>query len=180
MSVTRFALFCTLLATSAAHATTAPTMNFNVTLTVNPKCTITSSSINDMAFGTQDATATNLQAQTSLQVLCTKKTPYSIALTPLSTNSTTGAGTMASTSGTNNVSGAANTDTVAYQLRQASGMSGAVWGNVSGTGANVVSVPSTSSNGTASVSTIIYGTISSIGNVVPDSYKDIVTVTVSY
>lgn len=179
MSVTRFALFCALLATSAAHAATAPTMNFNVTLTVNSKCTITGS-IGDMAFGAQDTSATNLQSSTTLQVLCTKKTPYSIALTPNSTNSTTGAGNMSSTSGTSNVSGAANPDTVAYQLRQLTGASAAVWGNVSGTGSNVVSVPAASSTGTAAVSTTIYGTISSIGNVVPDTYKDVVTVTVSY
>ena len=124
----------------------------------------------DIDFGTQSGTATNLQGSTALTVQCTRTTPYYIGLLPGNGN-TAGAGVMY---GQAPLTAA---DTVAYQLRQAAGMSGTIWGNT----ATSISV----GNGVAGTGTgsdqnhTIYATMAS-ANAPAGSYQDLVTVTVNY
>lgn len=167
------------IATTASAATNPATGSFNVTLKINPVCTVTvAQGTNDIAFGAQDANpSANLQGTQSaaMTVNCSKNTAFAINLTPASTSSTSGAGNMSGT-GT-------NTDKVAYQLRQATGTSAAVWGNtgtVSGgvaTAGNAVTGKGTGI--TNSLSFPVYATVGST-DFTPDSYKDTVNVSVVY
>ncbi len=167
------------IATTASAATNPATGSFNVTLTINKVCTVAvAQTTNDIAFANQDPNATaNLQGQqaTAMTVTCSKNTPFAINLTPASTSSATGAGNMSGT-GT-------NTDKVAYQLRQASGMTAAVWGN----GGTVSGGVATAGNGvtgkgtgiTNALSFPVYATVAST-DFTPDTYKDTVNVSVVY
>lgn len=162
---------------AAANAFAAPnpaTATFNVKMTVVKACSVVAGSASDIDFGSQDASATNLAAQNNISVTCSKGTAYTIGLTP-SNNSTTGAGQMAAQNA-GSVTG--NTDTVGYQLRSASGATGAVWGNTNTSGTVVGNGVSGTGNGAAQSHTV-YGTVAS-ANVRPDAYKDTVTVTVRY
>ena len=64
-------------------------------------------------------------------------------------------------------------DTVGYQLRQATGMSAAVWGNTVGT--NTVSGTGTG----LPISTPVFATVPS-ANSAPAAYADTVTINVAY
>lgn len=157
------------LASAAFAATNPATATFDVKITVLKACSVVAGTASDITFGSQDASATNLESSNTISVTCSKKTPYNIGLTPMS-NSTTGAGAMAAQ---NVAPVTGNTDTVAYQLRQATGSTSAVWGNTVGT--NTVGG---TGNGTAQSHTV-FATVPN-ANVTPDSYKDTVTVSVSY
>lgn len=168
------------ISTSAMAATNPATGQFNVTLTINKNCTVTvATTTNDIAFGSQDANPTaNLQGtQTAaMKVNCSKGTAFAINLTPQSTTSTTGAGTMSGT-----ISG--NTDKVPYQLRQATGQSAAVWGNT-GTVTGGVATAGNAMTGTGTgmanaLSFPVYATVAST-DFTPDTYKDTVNVSVVY
>lgn len=171
MSISRLALIsAAAMFAASAHAATA-TSSFNVQLTVKSSCAITSASIATMDFGTQADSGTNLQnSAPSISVLCTKKTPYDIGLLSqnLSSN-TSGGGSMKGA-----ISG--NTDTIAYQLHQAS-VTGANWGNVVGT--NTLHSAG-SPDGITAQSYTVYGVVPTYTNVLPDVYTDKVTVTVTY
>ncbi|HSV60155.1 MAG TPA: spore coat U domain-containing protein, partial [Variovorax sp.] len=94
---------------------------FNVTATVMNSCQVTANTLN---FGAVDgiASATAINAQSTINITCSSQTPYKVMLLPLNNNSSTGAGLMkGDTSG--------NTDTVPYQLYRNSGRT-QVWGNV--------------------------------------------------
>lgn len=152
---------------SAAFAANNPaTATFDVKITVLKACSVVAGTGSDISFGSQDASATNLESSNTISVTCSKKTPYNIGLTPKS-NSATGAGAMVP------ADTVANPDTVAYQLRQATGSTAAAWGNTVGT--NTVGG---TGDGTAKSHTV-FATVPS-ANVTPDSYKDTVTVSVSY
>ena len=66
-----------------------------------------------------------------------------------------------------------NSDTIAYQLRQATGMAAAVWGD------DVANRQSFTSDGTTKIIPV-YGTVGAVNNVLADSYKDTVTVNVRF
>ncbi len=100
-------------------ATNPATSTFMVQMTINKACTVTAG--NNIALGANDATATNVTGNSSFTVTCSKTTPFSIGLSP-SSGSTTGAGTLSSTSSSG------NKDKVPYQLNQTSA-TGPVWGN---------------------------------------------------
>ena len=155
-----FALFGSAHAVHAAETTTT----FNVKLRVGASCTV---SATDIDFGNVTAAvAANLSQTGTLSVYCPASTSYTLGLTP-SSNSTTGAGTM---------SGAAtgNTSTVGYQLHQTS-PTGPVWGNVIGTN----TVAGTGSGmGNARTHTVA-ATVPTT-DVTPDTYSDVVTVTLTY
>lgn len=146
------------------------TFPFTVTATVIASCKITVPP-NDINFGTQAGTATNLQGSTAVSVQCTRTTPYSIGLSPGNGN-TAGAGVM------NATSPVGNTDTVPYQLRQAAGMSGAIWGDIAPPSIGANRVEGTGLGSSASNYTI-YATVPS-ANSAAGNYQDKVTMTVHY
>ena len=163
------------LASAAALAATNPaTATFDVKLTVLKACSVVAGATSDIDFGSQDSTATNLQNSNTINVTCSKNTPYTIGLTP-SNSSTTGAGVMAAQ---NVAPVTGNTDTVGYQLRSTAGLTGTVWGNTNTSGSVVGNGVSGTGNGAAKSHTV-YATVPSV-NVTPDAYKDTVTVTVRY
>ena len=138
--------------------------NFTVTAVIAPQCKITATTA-DIDFGTQSGSATNLQGATNLKVQCTNTTPYFIGLKPGNSNAN-GAGFM--------LKGA---DQIAYQLRQAPGMSGAIWGNTA-TSAAVGNGVAGTGNGLVKDHPI-YATVASADGAV-GTYSDTVTVTVNY
>lgn len=165
-------------AATAQAATNPSTGQFNVTLTINKNCIVTvAKGTNDIAFGNQDANSTaNLQGTSAanMTVNCSKGTAFAINLTP-GNGSTTGAGNMSGTG--------SNTDKVAYQLRQATGQSAAVWGNtgtVSGGVATAGNAVTGSGTGmTNALSFPVFATVPST-DFTPDSYTDTVKVSVVY
>ena len=160
------ALATAFVATSA-HADTK-TDTFDVRLTITKACTVTAGSGSDIDLGSHPAFDTNITGSNTITVKCSKTTPYYIGLAPSNSN-TAGAGSMAST-GT-------GTDTVPYQLRSTSGMTGTIWGNTA-TASSVGNGVSGTGNGSDKTHTV-YATVAS-ANYTPDSYKDTVTVTVNY
>ena len=143
---------------------------FKVQATVLPNCKITTPAA-DIDFGTQAGTATNLQGTTAVAVQCTRTTPYFIGLRPGNGN-TAGAGVMSATSPVG------NTDTVPYQLRQATGMNGTIWGNTAISSAVGNGVAGTGL-GSSAISYPIYATVPT-ANRAAGSYQDTVTITVNY
>lgn len=165
---------------TAQAASNPATGSFNVTLTINKNCSVTvAQGTNDIAFGNNDANpAANLQGiqSAAMKVNCSKGTAFAINLTPASTTSTTGAGNMSGA-----ISG--NTDKVAYQLRQTTGQSAAVWGNT-GTVSGGVATAGNAVTGTGTgmanaLSFPVYATVAST-DFTPDAYKDTVNVSVVY
>ncbi|WP_191963670.1 Csu type fimbrial protein [Neisseria zalophi] len=139
---------------------------FNVLAEVEKNCIINKPQ--DIAFGTVNSSATNLQGQTAVNVTCTQGVPYNVKLEPSNKN-TNGSGEMASTR-------AGNPDKVPYQLRSGSGMNGKIWGNIAlGASSNTIS-----GNGHGSATEHkIYATVPSTDYRAGD-YRDTVTVKVDY
>jgi spore coat protein U-like protein len=162
-------------ASSSAIAATA-TGSFKVNITILATCNVSAAvGTNDINLGSQNANATaNLdQAQgTPITVACSSGTPYVINLTPQSTTSTTGAGNM--------VNGGVN---VPYQLRQATGLAAAVWGNTGTVVGGVVTLGNAvQGSGTGMGNTkpyTVYATVPST-DFAPNTYSDTVNVSVAY
>ncbi|MDP9975045.1 spore coat protein U-like protein [Variovorax paradoxus] len=152
---------------TACNGTAADNFPFLVKATVAKSCLVTADPLN---FGTIDGLPgmADRDQFSTINVTCTTPTSYTVALTP-SNNSTTGAGAMTPTGG---VPG--NTDAVPYRLYSNAGRS-ASWGSATGT--NTVAGTGT---GTAQTLTVYGRVLGSSVNVRPDSYRDVVTVTVSY
>ncbi|WP_431113056.1 Csu type fimbrial protein [Variovorax paradoxus] len=144
------------------------TGTFQVKIAIRASCTVSAGASSDIDFGANLASATNLQAQNSIKVNCSKGTPYYVGLSP-SNGSIAGAGVMTETGG--------GVDTVAYQLRSGAGIAGAIWGNT----ATAVSVGNgVGGAGSGADQTIpVYATVAS-ANSRPGSYADTVTVSVHY
>ena len=138
---------------------------FSVSASVNAYCAITAPvALNFGAVnGLATATTTN---QDSFSVQCTNTTPYQIGLLP-SNGNTAGTGQMSPTGGI-----AGNTDKVPYTLYQNAART-AVWGNQTSNG-----LSGKTGDGAVNKATV-YGATPNT-NVTPDSYKDTVTVTVTY
>ncbi len=142
-------------------ATNPATANFNVTLTVQKACTVGAT---DIAFGTHDFTeAGPLNANSTITVKCTKGTAYTVALN----KGTNGASETARV-----MKGATTTDTVAYTIANNSS-GGTNWGTTAGTVGGT-------GNGANQTLTAYGQVLTSALNVTPDSYSDVVTVSVSY
>jgi spore coat protein U-like protein len=140
---------------------------FNVTAIVAKSCLVSADPLN---FGVVQGLAggANVDRATTLGITCTRPTPYTVALSP-SNGQTAGVGTMTPTG---SVPG--NSDTVAYRLfRDAARTS--PWGSVTGT--NTVAGTGT---GLAQSLTVYGRVLGASANVRPDSYRDVVTVTVTY
>lgn len=144
------------------------TFPFTVKATVTEKCEFVGT-IADLDFGTQSASATNLEGSTSIKLRCTRNTPYLLGVLP-SNGNVNGAGVM--------LNGA---DQVPYQLHTTAGLPSSVWGN---TGTQ----PSSPGNGLTGVGTgsklipsthTIYATVAS-ANAPAGTYEDTVRVTMFY
>ncbi|MBF5002813.1 Csu type fimbrial protein [Diaphorobacter caeni] len=161
-------------ATGAIAAASNPaTTSFPVTATVVKACTVAMNSAAGIAFGEFETNSTASAAQTTtINVTCSKKTGYTIALTP-SNASTSGAGVM--TLGGMDFASASADQKIAYQLQQPTGSG--VWGNVTGTGPNVYT-----GTGNGAVQPIIVNGSVAAGawNVEPGAYSDTVQVKVTY
>ena len=171
--LTAAALALTLVGASAQAQTAIG--NFKVVVTVQKACAVTSAT--DINFGTKftsDATADT--KNNTLNITCSKKTPYTIALTPASTSSATGVGNMIlQTAGNVPVASPTADQLIAYKLLKASG--GAAWGN---TGADVYSTGTTGTGAPQPFS--VFATVAggTAWNVEPGNYADTVKVEVIY
>ncbi len=158
-------LIVALLVPCLAGATTAGN-TFQVTATVISSCTVSGTTLNFGSAIDALATATPLDATSTLSVQCTNTTPYAVSL-----NAGSNAG------GASNFSARAmksGTRSLPYQLYVDVGHS-SVWGD--GTASSATS----SGTGTGNVQSLsIYGRLPSLANVVPGSYSDTVTVTITY
>lgn len=157
----------TLSTPANCSGTTVAGFPFTVSATVAKSCQVTAQALN---FGTVAGAsgAVNRDAASTITVTCTSPTSYTVGLSP-SNNATNGAGVMVPTGG---VPG--NTDTVAYQLYRDAGRTLA-WGSSVGT--NTAAAIGT---GAAQPLTVFGRVPGASVNVRPDSYRDIVTVTVAY
>jgi spore coat protein U-like protein len=151
-----------MLAVSVAQAATTTTQ-FNVTATVKSACTVNATALN---FGTYDpSTGTNLPGNSTVDVRCTRTTPFTVALN---------AGGTGSFANRLMVSGA---NSLQYNLFTTAALT-TVWGDgTAATGTNA----GTGTGVTTPVSFTVYGSIPSQPTAVPGAgYTDTVTVTVNY
>lgn len=147
---------------------------FDVKIEITSVCTVNATvGTNDVNFGQVVAgTAATAQAATPLTVSCSKNTPYIVNLTPSNAN-VNGLGEMTGPG--------AGTTVVPYQLRKAAGESGPVWGNqgtltIAGNG-----IAGTGQGVTTPINHIVYATTTADAtDVEPGTYKDTVTVNVTY
>jgi len=165
MSTRRFPLAVAgLLAILTGPALAATdTTTFNVTIDITASCNVDGAAPTDVAFGSQPSTATNVDANGNLAVLCTPSTAYTIALN----------------SGQNgaNVNGRAmanGTTLVPYQLYRAAARGASdVWGETTGTN----TVAGTGNGAIQNIS--IYGRVPS-ANFPVQAYSDVVTATLTF
>lgn len=149
------------LGISGAGAATA-TGQFNVTLTLQASCQVTSTS--NVAFGTSSIFTTPLTATGSVAVQCTNTTPYNVGLNA-------GTGTGATTTNRLMTGGGA---TIGYQLFRDAART-LNWGNTVGT-----ETLAGTGNGQAQTLTV-YGLVPVPTTVpAPGTYTDTVQVTVTY
>jgi spore coat protein U-like protein len=158
------ALSTMLLGAGQAMATTAAN-TFQVQATVTSACTVAGSTMNFGSSIDPLAAATPLDATSTLSVQCTNTTPYTVAL-----NAGANAGG-ASNFTTRTMKSGANS--LVYQLYLDAGRS-SVWGD------GIASSTHAGTGTGSSQSLTIYGRLPSLANVVPGSYTDTVTVTISY
>jgi spore coat protein U-like protein len=159
------ALTVGLVAATTAHAGTA-TNTFQVTATIITSCQVSGSTLNFGSTVDPLATSVPLDATSTLTVTCSNTTPYAVAL-----NAGTNAGGASNFTARTMKSG---TNTLGYQLYLDTGRS-TVWGD----GTSSSSTKSGTGSGSAQ-SLTVYGRIPSLASVVPGTYTDTVTVTVTY
>lgn len=155
--------------TTVMAATSPATTTFTVQLTVQKACSVSASGTN-VNLGTVDAGTANPTGNSTFTVSCSNTTPFNIGLVP-------GAG---GTAGTGNLSGTAtgNTGTkIAYALFSDS-LNSVAWGNVSGAGGNQVGGTGTGMSN--AITKTVYAKATGSTDVVPDTYKDTVTINVNF
>lgn len=159
------------LGSAFAAAPNPATATFKVKVVIAKACTVVAGTASDIDFGTVDANSTTaLIRSNTINVTCSKKTPYTIGLQSGFNASTAGAGEM-------RLIGAATPTAdqkIAYQLQQTSG--GAAWGSAA---ANRYST-GTTGTGAAQPFTVYANVLGTAWNVEPGSYEDTVTVDVAY
>jgi spore coat protein U-like protein len=147
-----------------------PYFAFSATAVVQKMCTVSADPV--LNLGSVAAGGTAGTGSVNLYVTCSNTTPYYIGLIPLSTSSTTGAGTMSGA-----MSG--NTNTVSYQLYQNASLS-TVWGNTATTTSAGNGVSATGTGAQQSPVPVVYASITSSTDVQPDTYSDTVQINVNY
>ncbi|WP_416761691.1 spore coat U domain-containing protein [Roseateles sp. So40a] len=154
-----------LTATVGANATTAQN-TFQVTATITSSCTVSGSALNFGSAIDPLAAGVPLDATSALTVTCSNTTPYAVSL-----NAGTNAGGASNFTARTMKSGA---NTLGYQLYLDSGRT-----TVFGDGTSSSSTKS--GTGTGSSQTVnVYGRVPSLSGVVPGTYTDTVTVTITY
>lgn len=146
--------------------------NFNVSLTVNKACAVTTTAASNITLAAVNAGATTTTLPGTFTVSCSNNTPFFVGLAPGGGN-TAGTGTLKGTG--------VNTATIAYALYQDA--AGATpWGNTattssagngkSGTGAGMATAKA--------VSFTTYANATGSTDVQPDTYSDTVTINVNF
>lgn len=148
-----------------ANATTA-TNTFQVTATITSSCTVSGSALNFGSAIDPLATGVPLDASSTLTVTCSNTTPYAVSL-----NAGTNAGGASNFTSRTMKSGS---NTLGYQLYVDSGRT-----TVFGDGTASSSTKSGTGSGSAQ-SISVYGRVPTLANVVPGTYTDTVTVTITY
>lgn len=139
---------------------------FTVQATIISGCFISATS--DINLGNYAAGATNITGSgNAVSVTCRGKDSYKIGLSPSNGNKN-GAGVMTNKSG--------NSDTIPYQLQ--SDISGKIWGNNGTTYSGLTNGVTGTGNGLPKAHTVYVNV--PIADVRPDTYSDVVTVTVYY
>ena len=158
-------LLLALLVPAFAQAASAAN-TFQVQATLTSACTVSGATLNFGASIDPLATATPLDATSTLSVVCTNTTPYTVALNAGSNaGGASNFGARAMKSGSN---------LLGYQLYSDTGRS-TVWGD------GTASSSTSAGTGSGSTQTLtIYGRLPSLANAIPGAYTDTVTVTVSY
>lgn len=141
---------------------------FNVQATVVSSCFINATSNINLDRHTAGSTNIAGNNQNAITVTCMDSMPYTIGLTP-SNSDTNGSGVMNGTGG--------SPDTISYQLRSQPGLNGQIWGNTA-TATNQGNGVAYTGNGQPKSHTV-YVTVPQT-DVRPDTYSDVVTVTVYY
>lgn len=159
---------------STASATVA-TGNFTVSLVISKTCSVTTSSASNITLGTAVTGGTSASSSGTFTVNCSNTTPFFVGLQPASTagSNNTGSGTLKGTG--------SNSNTIAYQLYQNSGLT-TVWGNtatatsagngVSGTGAGMTAAKA--------ITETVYANATGSTDVTPDTYSDTVAINVNF
>jgi spore coat protein U-like protein len=157
--ISPFLLALVIGTTPVSGQTSTATATISVTATVLSSCTLTAQ---PLAFGNYSAVILN--ATTTLSVTCTNGSAYTVAL-----DLGTGSGaTVSARKMTYNT-----TNTLNYGLYQDSGHA-TIWGNTTGTNTEA-------GTGTGSLQTLtVYGSIPASQFVVPGSYSDTVTATITF
>jgi spore coat protein U-like protein len=155
------ALAATNFVSQAANAATA-TGQFNVTLTIQSNCVVVSAT--DLAFGTQGVISANIDAQSTITVLCTNTTPYNIGL-----NVGNGAG---ATVAARKMTGPAAATVTYSAFRDAART--LVWGQTIGT-----DTVAATGNGSSQPVTV-FGRVPPQTTPAAGAYSDILTVTVTF
>lgn len=163
--VIHFFAFVLWVAPAAAIGQSTTTATFDVTLTVTDSCRVVSTS--PIAFPTTGVINANVDATGAIAIECTPGTSYEVDL-----NAGVGSG---ATTSVRRMTGLTDTAvTVDYAIYQDSARTN-IWGEGGAAGDGV------GATGTgASQSYTTYGRVPPVQSVTPQSYKDTVTVTVSY
>ena len=137
-----------------------------VTATVVSACTVSAATLNFGGSIDPLAAATPIDATSTLTVVCTNTTPYAVSLDAgLNAGAATNFGSRTMKSGAHSLG---------YQLYTTAARA-VVWGD--GTGG---SAPVSGTGIGSSQSLTIHGRLPSLSGVVPGTYSDTVTVTISY
>ncbi|KPC52910.1 Csu type fimbrial protein [Amantichitinum ursilacus] len=151
-----------LIGAQNAMALTTQTSQFQVNLTLQAACTITSSALN---FGTQGVLTSAINQSTQLSVTCTNSAPYSIGL---DAGNVTGSAVSSRL-----LQAGAGGPTVAFQLYQDSSRS-QIWGNT-------VGVDALTGVGNGSAQTLsVYGQIAPQSTPAAGTYSTTITATISF
>lgn len=155
-------LGCMAAALVPGSATAQQTTQFQVSMTIQAECRLTSAS--DLAFGTTGVIQTAINSTSTIGVQCTNTTPYNIGLNA-------GAGTGATVTNRHMTSGTGAQ--VNYQLFRDSGRT-LNWGNTAPT-------DTLSGTGNGAVQTVtVYGRVPAQTTPAAGTYADTVQVTVTY
>ena len=140
--------------------------SFGVTMDVESICTIDAAPVDVVLAATEAGKATtDVTATTNLILNCSKGSVAVIGLTPASTTSLDGTGTL--------LGGDSGAEKVAYKLTSVSA-SGTAWGTT-----DTVSTAAFENYATA-ISTPIYLTVTDTADVTPGAYSDTINVSVAY
>jgi len=164
--------FAAMSSANAAEPNPA-TSSFDTTLEVQSICTISAAPIDVDLSNIQAGLATTaVTGTTNLTVNCSKSDVATISLTPVSTTSPDGTGTL--------LGGVDTLEEVAYKLTSGSA-SGSAWGSTTGTEGtgNTVSTAAATDYAT-DITTAIYLTVTDDADVTPGTYNDTITVSVAY